>query len=419
MHLNSSLSQIPPPAERRIAARLTKAGTRAIRAGHPWLFEKAIIDQSHSGRPGDLAVMFDRKRRFLGVGLYDPDSTIRVRVLQHGTPAPIGRPWFRHKILEAAELRRPLRAAETTGYRLLHGENDGMPGLVIDRYAGTYVVKLYTPAWVPHLREVLAALIEVTDLDRIVLRLSRVTSLRTRWLAGLLDGQLLAGTELAGPVRFLENGLEIAADVAHGQKTGFFFDQRDNRARAEKLAVGKRVLDVFAYTGGFSLYAARGGADEVISIDNSRSALAAARRNFDLNRKNVNVASSKHKTIHGDAFNVMNELIRDREGFDMIVIDPPSFARKQGQVRTALMAYGRLAKLGLTLLRPRGVLIVSSCSGQVSSNDFFERVHREAIAFGRPLREIQRTYHPLDHPISFREGAYLKSLFASAPRATG
>ena len=156
-----NLDALPRPSAKRIALYVTPAAERALRSGHPWVFDQAIRSQSHTGQPGDLAVIFDARRRFLAIGLYDPRSPIRVRVLQHHTPAAIDRAWFTERLRAAANIREPLPATGTDGYRLVHGENDGLPGLVVDRYAGTLVLKLYTAAWLPHLADILAALADV------------------------------------------------------------------------------------------------------------------------------------------------------------------------------------------------------------------------------------------------------------------
>ncbi|MFC1974839.1 class I SAM-dependent rRNA methyltransferase [Chloroflexota bacterium] len=416
----SILFQIPKPAARRIAVRVTPEAERALRRGHPWLFDQAIRQQSHEGVPGDLAVIFDRKRRFLAVGLYDPHASIRVRILQHGEPATIDRDWFRARLAAAAQLRASLRQqppdAATTGYRLIHGENDGLPGLIIDRYEDTLVLKLYTPAWIPHLRDVCAALISVSPAERLVLRLSRAMLKQPQNLFGLSDGMILSGLNLEGPVLFQENGLYFEADPVQGQKTGFFLDQRDNRARVEKLADDKTVLNVFAYTGGFSVYAARGGARNIVSIDSSVPALEAATRNLVHNQHIATVAAVSHEVMAGDAFEVLARMGENKRRFDMVIIDPPAFAQKQTQMAQALSAYRRLTQLGLDVLQPGGILAQASCSSRVDAETFFSTVNRAAGQAGRPLREIERTGHnTLDHPITFKEGAYLKCLFAVVP----
>src|SRR6185503_499822 len=158
MDFNTSLSHLPSPSAKRIAVRITAPAERALRQGHPWVFDQSIIEQSHTGAPGDLAVIFDDKRRFLAIGLYDPTSAIRVRILQSREPATINTDWFQKKLVNAVHLRVALDEKNTNGYRLVHGENDGLSGLVLDRYADTLVLKLYTPAWIPHLKDFCDAL---------------------------------------------------------------------------------------------------------------------------------------------------------------------------------------------------------------------------------------------------------------------
>jgi 23S rRNA (cytosine1962-C5)-methyltransferase len=415
---NAPFSNLPSPNARRIALRISPAAERAVRQGHPWVFDHAITEQSHAGRPGDLAVIFDDRRRFLAVGLYDPTSPIRVRILQSRQPAAIDARWIINRLAAAAGLRLPISQQPadraTTGYRLVHGENDGLPGLVIDRYAETLVIKLYTPAWIPYLEEICSALDQVSPAERVVLRFSRTAVKQSEFLAGLSDGQTLSGPPLSGPVLFQENGLVFEADPVLGQKTGFFLDQRDNRARVERLSGGSRVLNVFAYTGGFSVYAARGGAREVVSVDLSAPALQAAQRNFTHNRHIPAIAAAVHETVAQDAFDVLARLAADQRRFDLVILDPPMFAQNQSQVAAALSAYQRLTRLGLGVLRQGGVLVQASCSSRVEPADFFDAIHQAARDSNRGLTEIERTGHALDHPVGFKEGAYLKCLFATA-----
>jgi 23S rRNA (cytosine1962-C5)-methyltransferase len=394
--------------------RVTAAAERALRGGHPWLFEGSIREQSREGRPGDLAVVFDRRGRFLAVGLYDPLSVIRVRLLQHRDPAPIDRHWFYARLAAAHQRRAPLRDQDIDGYRVVHGENDGLPALVVDRYAGTLVLKLYTAAWLPHLRDVLPALLDVVPAERVVLRLGRAVRAHQEYLHGLREGVLL-GPPLEGPVVFREYGLRFEVDPIHGQKTGFFLDQRENRRRVEQRARGKSTLNVFAYSGAFSVYAARGGAPRALSVDQSEPALEAARRNFERNRDHPAVAAAEHRVLAGDAFEMLEALAGQGRRFDLVIIDPPAFATRQDEVAGALAAYRRLTRMGLAVLSPGGTLVTASCSRPVERDAFFAAVHRAAGEAGRPLRELERTGHPLDHPIGFPEGAYLKCLFATVP----
>jgi len=409
----TDLFQIPPPAKKRIALQVTPSAERIIRRGHPWLFDQAIREQSQAGNPGDLAVIFDNQRKFLAIGLYDPTAAIRVRILQHRNPAIIAGGFFAARLKAAAQIRGAL-PENTTGYRLVHGENDQLPGLVIDRYAQTLVIKLYTLAWIPHLRDILTGLNEIRPYERVVLRLSRTVCKFPEYLFGLQDGSILVGSPLRDPLIFLENGIRCEADPIQGQKTGFFLDQRDNRAKVEQLAEGKSVLNLFAYSGGFSIYAARGGSPQVTSVDISRPALETAQRIFKRNADHSVVAACQHETIAGDVFQVLEHLKVQGRKFDIVIIDPPSFANRRDKIDQALGAYQQLTRLGLKTLKPGGILVQASCSSRVSAGVFFEAILEAAARIGRPLTEMERTYHGLDHPIGFTEGAYLKCLFAKS-----
>ena len=413
-----SLAHIPPATEKRIAVRVKPAAERALRRGHPWIFDQSIRRQSHEGRTGDVAVVFDDRDRFLAIGLYDPDSPIRIRVLHQGQPVMIDDDWYRAQLKTAFDLRNDLPDSGTTGYRLLHGENDGLPGLVIDRYGDSCAVRLDTAAWLPHLAQVLPQVLELVPFRRMILRLSRRVQSQPARLYGLKDGHLLFGPPPERPASFLENGLRFEADLVQGQKTGFFLDQRDNRSlleahisRDESL---HRLLNVFSYTGAFAVYAARAGADELTNVDSSDIALAGAERNLQLNKDQWASETTSHKTISGDAFEVLDALVADGREFDVVVIDPPSFASSNNEVGRAQGAYRRLTQLGLALLRPQGLLVVASCSSRIDAATFFDVVNRSAKRAGRPLQEVARTSYAHDHPIGFPEGAYLKCLFARA-----
>lgn len=396
---------------KRIALRVTPAAERALRHGHPWLYESAIQHQSHAGQFGDLAVVFDQKRRFLAIGLYDPTSPIRVRILHHGSPVAIDGDWFAAQITAATDCRQPLLASDTTGYRLVYGEGDGLPGLIIDQYGETAVLKLYSAAWLPHLPLLTAALPH----PRLVVRLSRTLQSQPNLLGGLRDGHLWRGKPLAEPVPFTENGLHFAADVLHGHKTGFFFDHRDNRHTVRQLARGKRVLDLFAYAGGFSLYAAAGGATVVTSVDISAPALAEAQANFGRNAHLPEVAACQHTIVAADVFATLTQFQQEGREYDMVVVDPPSFAKSQEEIGRATAAYHKLTRAALTVLAPQGILMIASCSSRITAEQFYATVHEAAEESERPLWEHKRTSHALDHPIreSFPEGTYLKCLFAT------
>lgn len=415
--LQALLETLPVPSTRRHALGVTPPAERSIRDGHPWVYGTSIQRGADLGKPGDLGVVFDRKDRFLAIGLIDPHSPIRLRVLHQGSSAKIDDDWFLGKVRGAWELRAPLRdpsRALTDGYRVVNGESDGLPGLVADLYADTLVLKLYSAAWIPHLRPVVAALAASVPFGRLVLRINRSMRKEPDALLGLDDGRILFGSPLEGPVVFHENGLRFEAEPVEGQKTGFFLDQRDNRARVEALSDGLDVLNVFSYTGGFSVYAARGGARSVVSVDLSRKAIDAASRNLSLNRTHPAVAACRHEGVADDAFAVLESFARQGRRFGLVILDPPMFAQSVAQVEPALRSYARLTQLGLSVLERGGILVQASCSNRVPADSFFRAIEDAAQERGRPLREVSFTGHALDHPVAFSEGAYLKCLFAKA-----
>ncbi|MGZ4767128.1 MAG: class I SAM-dependent rRNA methyltransferase [Ilumatobacteraceae bacterium] len=405
----SVLDQLPVVGEKRMAVRVTPDARRQIAAGHPWIFNESITSISHRGVVGDLAVIFDNDRNFVAVGLWDPGSPIRIRVLQHGKPATIDAEFWRQRIRTAIE-RRAAIGDDTDGYRVLNGENDGFPGLVLDRYADTFVLKLYTSVWIPHLRSLVGVIGEQFAPAALVLRLAR--TMTDQRLHGLSEGMALIGEPPTAPVMFRENGLWFEADVIEGQKTGYFLDQRDNRALVGSMAAGMRVLDVFAAGGGFGVYAAAGGATRVTSVDQSAPALAAADRNFAHNAALPNVRHCEHDSILGDAYEVMDRLIQRRKHYDIVVVDPPSFAQRKSNVERALHAYGQLTQRAVRLTRPDGLLVQASCSSRITDEQFFATVRGSAQRADHDLIEVRRTAHAVDHPVTFAQGSYLKALFA-------
>ena len=396
----------------RLRLRITAAAETAVRSGHPWVFSDSVLESNRAGQTGELAVIYDRKDCFLAVGLFDPDSPIRVRILHAGKPQTIDHAWWQARLAQAVARRRDLFDAQTTGYRLIHGESDGWPGLVLDRYDTTLVLKIYTAAWLPRLDDTLALLKKNVPGERIVLRLSRNIQAAAEKQFQRRDGEIIfsqrAESEFGAPIIFLESGLSFEADVVRGQKTGFFLDQRENRREVETLAQGRRVLNAFSFSGGFSVYAARGGAATVTDLDISAHALAAAQRNFALNKNYPGVAACHHDTAQGDAFEWLAASV---EKFDLVVLDPPSLARRATEREGALRAYERLATLGIARLAPDGILVAGSCSAHVPAEDFFDAVRHAAAKSGRKFAELKTARHPPDHPATFKEGEYLKVIY--------
>ena len=392
-----------------MAVRVTPDARRQIAAGHPWIFNESITSISHRGGVGDLAVIFDNDRNFVAVGLWDPGSPIRIRILHHGKPANIDTAFWKKRISTAIE-RRAAISGDTDGYRVLNGENDGFPGLILDRYSDTLVLKLYSPVWIPHLQSLVAVIGDELHPRALVLRLAR--TMADQRLYGLTEGMALIGDVPTGPVLFRENGLVFEADVVSGQKTGHFLDQRENRALVGSMSAGMRVLDIFSATGGFGVYAAAGGATRVTSVDQSEPTLAAAERNFAHNASLPNVRHCEHDAIVGDAYEVMDRLIQRRKHYDIVVVDPPAFAQRKSNVDRALHAYGQLTQRAVQLTRPDGLLVQASCSSRITEEQFYATVRGSAQRAGYDLVELRRTGHAVDHPVTFAQGGYLKALFA-------
>jgi 23S rRNA (cytosine1962-C5)-methyltransferase len=408
--MSSPFDQLPTVGERRLAVRVTADALRQVRGGSPWIYDGSITSISHEGAAGDLAVIFDDQRKFAAIGLWDPTSPIRVKMLHTGSPTTIDDHWWRERLSAALEQRQALADdPDTTAYRCVHGENDGLPGLVVDRYDRTLVVKLYSPAWFPHLAAVVGVLRRLLEPERVVLRLSRAVT--TGETYGLSDGDTIVGEAPNQPVFFRERGLTLEADVVRGQKTGHFLDQRDNRALVRGMAAGSDVLDVFASTGGFSVSAAAGGASSVHLVDQSEPALHTARRNLEHNHRIGEVRRCAVHTTTGDAFQILGDLAKKGEQYDIVILDPPTFASNQAAVPRALAAYARLTRLGLAVTKRGGTLVQASCSSRVTNDDFVDTVMSAAASAGAEVVETRRTGHAVDHPIGFEFGGYLKAVF--------
>ena len=392
---------LPKIHTQRLAVKLTVRAEKLVKKGHPWVFEKSIVKISKEGKPGDLAILFDnRSDKVFAIGLYDPASPIRIKIIAN-EPTLIDASFFKEKIEKAYTIRIPLLQTNTNSYRLIYGENDGFPGFIADVYDSVIVVKLYSTIWLPYLKDILEQLIVVSKTNTMVMRLSR--NVEKYGIDFLKDGNVIHGTLKDEVVFFKEHGVHFSANVIYGHKTGYFLDHRDNRRRVGKLSRNKKVLDVFSYAGGFSVHALAGGAQEVTSLDISSQALSIALENGKLNAH-----SGIHKTMAIDAFEGLNNLIDQERFFDIVVIDPPSFAKSANEVVTAKNSYARLAMLGARLTARNGLLILASCSSRVSAQDFFTISEKQIVKVGRSFKIEDKTYHDIDHPVVFSEGAYLK-----------
>jgi 23S rRNA (cytosine1962-C5)-methyltransferase len=393
----------------RLRLRLTPAAETAVRSGHPWVFDGSIREQNRPGELGELAVIYDRRDRFLALALFDPTSPIRCRVLHVGKPQAVDADWWSARLVRAFERRKNILDSETTGCRCVHGESDGWPGFVLDLYEETLVLKLYTAAWLPQLDETISMLTACLQPRRMVLRLSRNIQKLAGEQFGRHDGQVLSGPPVVEPIVFKESGLRFEAEVLQGQKTGFFLDQRENRRTVQSLAAGRNVLNAFSFSGAFSIYAARGGAATATELDISAHALKSAERNFRLNSGEQKVGACRFERLQADAFDWFGS--NPGRKFELVVLDPPSLARRAAERERAIKSYHRLAGSAIRCLSPGGILMAASCSAHVTPEEFFEAVRSAARQSGRKFNELRTTGHPADHPATFAEAVYLKAIY--------
>lgn len=406
-----------------VICRVSRSAEKALRRGQPWVFAHQLTELRNDDQPaGARVVIYDAKNKFLAAGLFDPESPIRVRVLVHRKPARIDEAFFEERVKDAlARRQRLVGEVHTDGYRLLHGPGDGLEGVVADRYGEMLVVKVYSRAWLPWIDGLIDALVaSLPELSRVVLRLARnVSTTGVRLRGGVVphDGVVLRGSPLPkeneAALTFREHGTRYEVDPIRGQKTGFFLDQRDNRQRVAARSADKSVLNVFSYTGGFSLAAARGGARRVVSVDISRPAIAALERNIALNRDEPGLLACDFESICGDAFDVMETLCAKGARFDLVVVDPPAFAKKADEIEGALQAYRRLARLSAPLVRIGGELVFASCSSRIREDQLQDALFGGAGQVGAQMRVDEVWTHAVDHPVAFDANVYLKCLFAT------
>ncbi len=388
---------------KRLAVKLSANGEKSVLQGHPWVFSNSIIKINDGASSGDLAVIFGKnKNKVIGLGLYDAQSPIAIKMIYSGTKSvAIDAVFFRKRITEAFEKRKPLLKTETNSYRFLFGENDGFPGLIADVYASVLVVKLYSEIWLPYLDSIIEDLITISKSKTVVLRLSRNLQLSKNH--ELKEGSVIYGVLDNEVVQFVEHGVNFSANVIKGHKTGYFLDHRFNRKQVGEWSRGKTVLDVFSYAGGFSVHALANQATAVTSLDISAQALEMAKQNGKLN-----AYSGTHSIIADDAFKALKKLIKENTTYDVVVIDPPSFAKQQTEIELAKKKYSQLAALGAKLTSKNGLLVLASCSSRILAQAFFDINTKALSESKRPFKVVLKTQHDIDHPIGFPEGAYLK-----------
>jgi 23S rRNA (cytosine1962-C5)-methyltransferase len=383
---------------------LKKGRDKSLRRRHPWIFSGAV--EKAGGKAGETLEVRDNAGKVLAHAAYSPQSQIRARVWTFDPAEAVDVGFFRLRIQKALALRNALPAAKhTNALRLVNGESDGLPGLVVDRYADVLVAQ-FLAAGVERWRDaILDSLTEISGCEAIFER----SDAEVRRLEGLEPRVGFArGNRNATRCPIIEYGLNFRVDVEQGQKTGFFLDQRENRNRVRALAAGREVLDGFSYTGGFSIAALAGGAKRVTAIESSAPALEVAKENLAANPLDV----SKIDFVQADLFAHLRKLRDSAAHFDLIILDPPKFAPSAAQVKNAARAYKDINLWALKLLAPGGLLATFSCSGGVSPELFQSIVAGAALDAGGEAKIIERFGAAADHPVAleFPEGDYLKGL---------
>jgi 23S rRNA (cytosine1962-C5)-methyltransferase len=370
---------------------------------HPWVFSGAVASTEGKPDEGDVVDVYDASNRFMGVGHYQIGSIV-VRILSFDK-VEIDHVFWVERLRSAYELRRSLGliTPDNNTYRLVYGEGDGLSGLVIDIYGQTAVVQAHTVGMHYARKAIAEALREVMgdELQYIYYKSEGTLPFKA---ALEPDNEYLYGEGDNAPVA-TESGLQFHIDWYKGQKTGFFVDQRENRLLLEKYVAGRSVLNMFCYTGGFSVYAMRGNAELVHSVDSSSKAISLTEKNIDLNFP----GDARHQSFVADAFDFLGKA---GGVYDLIILDPPAFAKHKNVIRNALQGYRRLNALALEKIRKGGILFTFSCSQVVSKNDFRLAVFSAAAQAGRFVRIINQLTQPADHPVNIYhpEGEYLKGL---------
>jgi 23S rRNA (cytosine1962-C5)-methyltransferase len=379
---------------------------RSVKRRHPWIFSGAVQTVDGTPASGETVLVKSAAGQPLAVAAWSPQSQIQARIWSFDAGTRIEKSFFELTIKKAIQVRNSLPAIHhSNALRLVHGESDGLPGLVVDRYDDVLVAQ-FLSAGAEHWREaILDALAAATGCEAIYER----SDAEVRHLEGLAPRTGFArGNRQAKRCPIIEHGLNFRVDVEAGQKTGFFLDQRDNRQRVRALAEGREVLDAFCYTGGFSIAALAGGAKHVTAVESSSAAIEIAKENLSAN----SMESSRIDFQQADVF-AHQRLLRDRgKSFDLVVLDPPKFAPTAAQVKNAARAYKDINLMALKLLAPGGLLATFSCSGGVSAELFQSIVAGAASDAGADARIIERFGAAADHPVAlgFPEGDYLKGL---------
>ena len=378
----------------------------SLAGGHAWIFSGALQQPPHWIEAGGLVDVKSSRGQFVARGYYNPQTDIAIRILTRDPEEAIDAEFIQKRVRHAVELRRVFNPELTNAYRLIHSEGDGLPGLVVDRFADILVMQTHTLGIERLQPMIVDALMQETGVSGILLRNEGMSRRRE----GLeVEEPIVVAGNVPQQLLIRENNVQFLVDPWQGQKTGFFLDQRDKRESLRKYVQGKRVLNCFSYTGGFSIYAALAGATDVTSVDISAPAIEASRVNFSQNDLN----SDNYEFHIADVFDYLEKAVEQGEQFDVVVLDPPAFAKTQSSRNNALKAYRRLNTFGMQVLRPGGILLTCSCSGVIGMDDLLGVISLSAQRFQRPVQLLESYTHGVDHPINLAmpETAYLKAVF--------
>jgi 23S rRNA (cytosine1962-C5)-methyltransferase len=377
---------------------------RPFFARHPWVFDSSIERVAGQPEPGDAVEVVTSEGQFVATGLYNPTSTIRVRLYRWGD-GPLDEAFWSKSLTRAERLRTAILGlgVDPSAYRLVSSEGDGLSGLTVDRYDRWLVAQFSSLALYARRELIVRLLIELTGVEGIIARTERGIAQKEGLKAG---EQKTIGSIPGEPVEIVENGLTYRVDLRSGQKTGFFLDQRVNRREIAGYCRGKRVLDLFCFSGGFSLNAARAGAVRALGVDSSAPAIELARQHAILNR--IDTAEFQN----GDVLEVLERLRSDGKKFDVVICDPPKYAKQAKDVEHALKGYLRLNMAALDVLEPDGILVTCSCSGLIGRELFADLIGTVAEQSARPIQILDQRGQAPDHPVSASclETEYLKCL---------
>jgi 23S rRNA (cytosine1962-C5)-methyltransferase len=380
---------------------LKRGREKSALRGHPWIFSGAVTKIEGEISLGDIGEVYSQDGHFLGIGHLNPRSQIIVRILTQ-KKEELGENFFRDRISKAGILRNQRLEGKTNAYRVINGEGDYLPGLIVDRYGGTLVLQCLT-AGMDRLKGILINLLAKEFHPQSIYERSDVV---TRGEEGLAESSgLLYGKKVPDFFEIKEYSCRFRVNVKKGQKTGFYLDQRENRFSLRDLSEGKRILDCFCYTGAFSIHGGLGGAKEMTLIDSSEEALGMAEEHFNLNQ----LEKIPHQIIRGDVFEVMRGLEPE---YDIVVLDPPPFAKRKRHLPSASRGYKDLNLWAFRLLSKGGILFTFSCSQHMSWELFQKIIFSAALDSGRNVQLLSRMGHPWDHPINLYhpEGEYLRGL---------